>query len=923
MKYDSKGPVQNKCMGSIFERYKIAESHRNGGKMNICRPIILHNEFLPACTGERIWEYRAFGHYDGITVKESILVEKYENLRTLFDIGLKNEEDSFMHFSQTLLGFHEDTKEEKLFWKSELPFLYIVLLQVADARMAEHQKYLESREFLQQELSGAGPKDEIENTWITVYHSLDNSDLIVAIKCGYANTGARLINGLHRSDRSGGIIRIRNSYSILGIDRKQIENPDSLIEANEPIDEMELRVIEGDNHSIGALYHRLEEELGDLKNSTDICVKTLLGAEDESITIRNLPWKRLLPLYREKTGILNNSSKRAQDYAYAISTKIMLPFHEPEKREDKKTEAPENVRKYFCVWLNDKINHIYSDKNGAGQFAEKKNLVMFAKSLFRFENAYYIRKEFSDYNFFALYLPFYTFVELLGEKNRAYPEDYYDFMESLRLRTQSFTKSDRVFSQITDFNMRYFDVPIKFITIYSAYIHYFKQALNTKNEKNYEFLVCPGMNSQIGVTELFLKVSDKRRLFFIEIPEQQMYNLKQTFITIGHEIAHFVGTDVRCRSERKTCMVRLCSRIIVLSMKNYLENDDSFVRDHADDLDFEKVESKLCEWLAFFIEREQNEEYLRKKKYYPSITDSMVKKNLEYKKDYGEHADVLRETLISSTVELLIEHGQDIFDYIFHREFYEKEECRYEEREDFLTEKRNLLQKYIHSFTNNVNPKNQALTIASAVDKIIYLLKECYADMICILTLRLSMKDYLETLTEIIDESNIPIEELADTELSARIAIVMTVVSHSFENDSESNEPLFLWTEKEFDYEASEESHIRKLEKAGNMFAHNYIARKIRIHPDNIIGKSVGLIYDQKILYEIITYLLECRKKYYEFWTDHKTESIMKKSHCVRDIYALSQEQESGEFFGKLMDIVFRYEDDIYAKMQKIMVSEK
>ncbi len=47
--------------------------------MNICRPIILHNEFLPACTGERIWEYRAFGHYDGITVKESILVEKIEN----------------------------------------------------------------------------------------------------------------------------------------------------------------------------------------------------------------------------------------------------------------------------------------------------------------------------------------------------------------------------------------------------------------------------------------------------------------------------------------------------------------------------------------------------------------------------------------------------------------------------------------------------------------------------------------------------------------------------------------------------------------------------------------------------------------------------------------------------------------------------
>ena len=50
---------------------------------------------------------------------------------------------------------------------------------------------------------------------------------------------------------------------------------------------------------------------------------------------------------------------------------------------------------------------------------------------------------------------------------------------------------------------------------------------------------------------------------------------------------------------------------------------------------------------------------------------------------------------------------------------------------------------------------------------------------------------------------------------------------------------------------------------------------------------------------------------------------MTEKHRYVRDIYALSKEQESGEFFGKLMDIIFRYEEDVYAKMQKIMVSEK
>lgn len=893
--------------------------------MNICRPIILHNEFLPACTGKRTWEYRAFGHYDGITVKDSIPIERYENLSSLFDICLENEEDNFMYFSQTLLGFHADTEEEKKFWERKLPFLYIVLLQTADTRIEEYRSYLESKEFLQKELSGAGRRDELENTVVTVYYSLDNSDLIAVIKCGYANTGARLINSLHRPDKSGGVIPIRNSYSILGIDRGEIEKPGPLIEANGPIDEMELRVIEGDHNSIGSLYHRLKKELEDSKNGIDICVKTLLGTEDESITIRNLTWKQLLPLYRETTGVLNNSSKQAQKYAYAISTKILLQFYEAENGEaEEKDEASENDREYFCDWLRKKINDIYNDIHEAGRSAEKKNLVMFAKSLLRFENAYYIKKEFSDYNFFALYLPFYTFVELLGEKNQGHPEDYYDFMESLRLRTQSFAKSDRVFSQITDFNMRYFDVPIKFITIYSAYIHYFKQALNTKEDKNYEFLVCPGMDSQIGVIELFLTVSDRRRLFFIEIPEQQMYNLKQTFIMIGHEIAHFVGTDVRCRHERKIHMIRLCSRIITLSMKNYLADADDFVREHAHDLDFENVESKLCEWLAFFIDREPTMEYLRKKKYYPSVTDNMVKNNLDYKTQYGEHSDVLRETLLSSAADMLYEYGQDIFGYIFHREFYEKGEYGQEDRDAFWAEKKDILQHCIHSFIDNLNTGNHALTIRSAVDKIVYLVKECYADMICILALHLTMKDYLEAITESIKESNHSIEELSDTELPARIAIVMTALSQPLEENTETEELLFRWTEKEFDYEADEASSIRKLEKAGVIFAHNYIQREGRIMPDDVIGKSIGLIYDQRILLEIIGYLLECRKKYFSFLRDSQTQDAVRKGNqYVRDIYALPKEEKSGGFFKKLLDIISRYEADVYAEMQEIMASGK
>lgn len=893
--------------------------------MNICRPIILHNEFLPASTGERTWEYRAFGHYDGITVKTSICIEKYENLKPLFDVCLQSEEESCMYFSQTLLGFHSKTEEEEQFWEKKLPFLYIVLLQVSDTQIETCQEYLESREFLEKELSCRGREDEITNTFITTYYSLDNSDLIVVIKCGYADTGAVLINSLHRTCGNGSPISILNSYSILAIYQEEIRKSSSFIEANQPIDEMELRVIEGDSDSIAALYHRLLDELEIGKNETKTCIKTLLGTEDASIVIRNLPWKRLLPLYQEKKGILNNSSKQAQKYAYAISTKIMLPFDECGHIEEEEARETGDKKGEFCLWLKEKIDEVCLNKKGTGKFAEKKNLIMFVKSLFRFENSCYIKKEFSDYNFFALYLPFCTFVELWGEKNSDCPEDYYNFMERLRLRTQSFAKPDRVFSQIADFNMRYFDVPIKFITLYSAYIHYFKKVLNTKDEKNYQFLVCPGMNSEIGVVELFLKVSNNNRLFFIEIPEQQMYNLKQTFIMIGHEMAHFVGTDVRCRSERKEHMINLCSRIMVLSMKNYLGFKDDFVKENMDNLDFDNVELKAREWIGFYIDREQNEVYLRNYKYDRSITESMLQKNLEYKKQYGDHSDVLRETLISSVKDVLFEHGQDIFGYIFHREFYEKKEEKEDEsRESFLAKRMRIIQESIYRFTNNSNSRNHVSTIESVIDKVIYLVKECYADMICVLTLHLTMKDYLEALVEIINEFNTPIEELTDTIIPARIAIVMTVVGHSLEKDPEPKELLFRWSDEEFAYEADEETSIRQLERAGNNFVQNYILDEGTVSPENMVNKSIEIIYDQKILHEIIRYLLKCRKKYFEILITNKKNGIRKKENqYVQDIYSLSQTQESGDFFGKLMNMISYYEADVYAEMHKIISPEK
>ena len=54
------------------------------------------------------------------------------------------------------------------------------------------------------------------------------------------------------------------------------------------------------------------------------------------------------------------------------------------------------------------------------------------------------------------------------------------------------------------------------------------------------------------------------------------------------------------------------------------------------------------------------------------------------------------------------------------------------------------LQECINDFVAPVKKGNDILNMHGGIDQFIYLVKECYADMICILALHLSLADYLQ-----------------------------------------------------------------------------------------------------------------------------------------------------------------------------------
>lgn len=179
----------------------------------ICRPILLHNEFMPARYGKRDWHYQILGYHDGMTIEDGFEIQDVSSFKEMFKQCVEYE-DKKMHpyFTQFLFGFHPDKKKDEEFWNSEYIFTYISLLQVNNKEIQKQREYLEQLCFSEAE--------------VIAYYSLDNSDLIFAVKCNSCKQGFQIINDLHTKINIGNEIsfELRNSYTVLALRKQDINN---------------------------------------------------------------------------------------------------------------------------------------------------------------------------------------------------------------------------------------------------------------------------------------------------------------------------------------------------------------------------------------------------------------------------------------------------------------------------------------------------------------------------------------------------------------------------------------------------------------------------------------------------------------------------------------------------------------------------
>lgn len=839
--------------------------------MNICRPITFYNNFVPPSERIQKWEYEALGYYDGIDIGENIITNDGNfNFTTLWE-NLENKVKDFCgcYNARTLFAFRFEDENIQVrdakFWKKEqiknnkivyYPFLFIMMVRL-NLSAGNVKTFREEIEKYQSS----------ENLLIITYLSLDNNDVIIAIKSKRYEDGAKFIFQLHYNPKIANKneqMAIYDSFSVGGVKKEYVNSYDwKLFSREQNIERICIRVIEKAPGTIQMMKNAMNYCFGDK-------VKTypVLGCEDEVFLLENIPADKFWKLYKDDEGILCNSNKGIyQNSVFGMTTLILQPVENREelikicgKKKKKVKKMCEELRKEFlAIGLNEKIR----------EKMYLKSILQIINSLQKYENMDYV-----DYTYIVLYAPMNMLLELVkmekeNQKNEIEEQEEIlhgisGFFYAINLLAQNSTRLERQFIQSVDLNARIYEAPVQLNAFYFAYFSLLRDILNkgVGEEYNYEFMICPGMAEYLNVQRVLPRASRKKRLLLVEIPEHQIYNVRNQLMVMAHEAAHFVGRDIRCREYRHELIVQ----VIAKSVSTFLILDEE-MHPYCAAKSIKKFEEKYLKALqneleAFYHELEEK-----------NIRIGEDRFHTEYMKDdlriYAQSALLGKEDLWDEIGKEALERfarsmeleNLDIADKLLKlRQF----------KTEFLENKKTFLIR----MTIPETTLSDECCINNIVDSSIHLMKETFADIISVLLLQLSPEEYIESLFY----SSEQVQELQGhiRLIEWRIALVIRVMMYNIRGGF-----TVKWKLESLKHmvELQVNEKQKKLAKRIVYLLENYLLTSKTIfeiyNEDNqremqVFGERRGTnrLYNKEVTNMFIDYLKQCCDKFYKKETE-------------------------------------------------------
>lgn len=895
---------------------------------DICRRFILHNDFIPPTDTVHKWDYLAFGYIDGISVKTDLFKRHKWNLNLLWDESIATKEELAMQESrQVIYGFRsekpEETNPEEEFWQNKgettnYPFLFFIMIQFEDSAKRNLSGLLENRKAVEEKFTKA---DTVKGI---TYLTLDNSDLLLVLRsCSY-DDGAGMIDSIHRSGPFFSTPEenwnVKYSFTILAVDKYFLNASNFSLLQGQQLHKAYIYAMESASGSLDEFYNKLKYKLpfNNISKlpSNNMSKQSILGYNDELMLISDISWDKFLNLYKDTTGILNHASPDFQNYVSSLTT--IIGFKQPAIARKNQIDLPEGnaaklkIQKSFFDVLHSKLAKLDQCNFHSESLKDMLlSLHYLVNSLSKFENSF-ISENLVFPSAFSIYLLVDILLEIFGGQHdffeRICYQDYSRFLNSLNSYAQNPVRSDRQFTQTIEFNVRTYNLPIKLNAFYSAFIFCVRELLNKSpcEKHRYEFLTYPGASSITRVDELFTLQSTDKRLFLVNIPKNQAYNLEMMMIILCHEIGHFVGGSVRKRQSRTKYLIHALARMVSLFYRNRI----SLLSGSEYDNFWQKFEKKLSELIS--------KEYHYYNTDIHKYSNTQHNKIIQHLKEQKEHSVVITEILMDAAINIIKKKKEILFSdakYECYMNSYRK--CH---NKDLASKVRSAADEAIYQVSIDIvktrtrTPKDAS--IKSMLDILISICKEGLSDIIAIMTLELNQEQYAAALLENanVQRKKDPLLNHTVSEVIVRASLVMVCMAVR----PAGKESCYSW---DSDWIFSEDTDI----EIGIFFNNldSFIDQFITGHgqfqlPEEEKINVVNFFHDRRLLRFILKYLSECRKAC-AMLIEEKKDAQKK----IKDIFEIAQSDTVESAMLQIESTINEYREQIQKKMTQIVDNQQ
>lgn len=419
--------------------------------------------------------------------------------------------------------------------------------------------------------------------------------------------------------------------------------------------------------------------------------------------------------------------KKNQSLFWTFETYLKVP--ENIQRGDKSYTAPSNSKLYEKA--NEKLGKEIENLEEVVKNADLSNKHSFllpvcevrdcicsiAKNSFAEEFIYCI---FESFQHFIAYM-----ADKIGEANvqgnaRRLEEDiaesYDKYFTALNTLVNSTMHSERQFIQATAFNAIFYSVPPKITAFYNAYIYRIKYILDDKKiSSKYTFLIYPSFSPVVAVEKISLEDTPPcDRILSVRIDEKALYDVEILCYQLVHELAHYIGADVRCRKLRSRLIIDSLLKIIIKLCDIQDAATVRILKAYADDYvrDIDGYTENMKAIGADFLKKLTNDDDKKLKKKFQNCLQSYKEKTY----------DICDESLSGLGLD---ENSQEAYVNLYLEQYCEQKYAM------CISQLRGM------SDADKINPYRYI------IDLLRNIYSECYADLQMILVLAANPEEYL------------------------------------------------------------------------------------------------------------------------------------------------------------------------------------